>query len=109
MMQPIDAGTSNAPPPREDEANDLSDEELASRIIAQRTVVAESEAAFARARDRFNRNRGALRELLDEQERRRLVASGETVAGSIGKQHRKKRSTSAMHALIGRDGVYPNA
>ncbi len=109
MMQPIDAGTGDTPLPQEDEANHLSDEELASRIVAQRATVDESEAAFVRARDRFNRNRGALRELLDEQERRRLVASGEIAAVPAGKQPRKKRSTTGMDALIGRDGIDPDA
>jgi hypothetical protein len=109
MMQPIDAGTSEAPADRADEAGTLSDPELASLIVAQQASVATGEADFVRARDRYNQNRRLLRELLDEQERRRLVASGDTVTGPVGKQPRKKRSTTGMDALIGRDGVDPDA
>jgi hypothetical protein len=109
MMQPIDSRTSESRPPREADVSGLADEELASRVVAQRQTVAESEAAFVRSRDRFDRDRKALRGLLEEQERRRLAASGESAAAPVGKQPRKKRSTTGMDALIGRDGVDPEA
>lgn len=104
-MQP----TSEARTPRTDEISELSEEELTARIVAGRETVDAGEAAFVLARDRFNQDRRLLRELLDEQERRRLVEAGEPASTSVGPRPRKKRSTTGMDALIGRDGVDPEA
>jgi hypothetical protein len=109
MMQPTESWTSESRPIRGDELSEFSEVELTSRIVARRETVDASEAAFVRARDRFNQERRLLRELLDEQERRRLVAAGEAAVAPVGPRPRKKRSTTGMDALIGRDGVDPEA
>lgn len=107
-MQPTNSWTSDSPSPRGNEISELSEEELTTRIAARREAVEVCEAAFVRARDRFNHERGLLRELLDEQERRRLVAAGEPTSPA-GPRPRRKRSTTGMDALMGRDGIDPKA
>ena len=109
MRQSLHSRTGESRLLGEDEVFALSDDELASQVAAQRATVTDGEAAFARARDRFDRDRKALRALLAEQERRRLVATGEAPAAPAEQRPRRKRSTTGMDALMGRDGVDPEA
>ena len=84
------------------------DETLDRLIAAQRDALAESERAFVQARDRFDRQRKRLRELESERERRRLAAAGVVPEPAVEQRPRRKRSTTGMDALLGRDGVNPN-
>ncbi|MGH2344761.1 MAG: hypothetical protein ACRDG4_06015 [Chloroflexota bacterium] len=108
MMQPKDSSTQLPRLPPDDQLPGLPDEELNVLVSTQRATLTESEGAFARARERLDRDRKVLRGLLDEQERRRLAASGE-VPAPVGQRARRKRSTTGMDALLGRDGVDPEA
>jgi len=108
MMQPADALTQPPRVPSEDQLPTLSDEELTSLVSGRRAALTESESAFARARDRVDRDRKALRGLLAEQERRRLAVHG-AIAPTAEPRARRKRSTTGMDALLGRDGVDPAA
>lgn len=105
MMQPIDPASSVL---AEDQLAAMGDADLAALISARRGVLAESERAFTLARDRFDRDRKALRLLEAEEERRRLVAAGESAA-PVEVRPRKRRSTTGMDALLGRDGIDPDA
>jgi hypothetical protein len=88
--------------------NTLDDEGLEQAIQDQVRVFEGSERAFGQARERFDRDRRYLRELEGERRRRELLKVGLTEPEPEVKT-RKKRSTTGMDALHGRDGVDPTA
>jgi hypothetical protein len=94
-------------PPATQDATALDDAALAAAIAAQRELVAHVERAFVQARERFDRQRRRLRAMEEEQERRRLAAAGIEPAPAAEKV-RRKRSTTGMDALLGRDGIDPD-
>ncbi len=65
-------------------------------------------ALFVRAREDFDRKRRHLRELEAEVERQRVVATG-IETPYLGQTTRRKRSTTVLDAILGRDGIDPNA
>jgi hypothetical protein len=93
--------------PAEPNLSGLDDRALESAIAAQREAVAATERAFAQLRERFERQRGRLRELEGELERRRRAAAGMPEPEVTTKPARRKRSTTGMDALLGRDGIDP--
>jgi hypothetical protein len=86
----------------------LDDEALQQAIAAQEAVFAEAERAFVAARDRFDRQRRRLRELEAERDRRQRLAAGEEPETATAEKTRRRRSTTGMDALLGRDGIDPN-
>src|SRR5260370_22703309 len=86
----------------------IDDQALASVIEDQRASMAASERAFIQAREQFDRQRRRLRALEEEQERRRLRAVGQVPEQAPEKKARRKRSTTGMDALYGRDGIEPD-
>lgn len=97
-------------PAREPEAHQgtaLSDQALDEAIAAQRAAASVEEQALARARDRFDRARRSLRALEQERERRRLAAAG-VEPPVTPERARRRRSTTGIDALLGRDGIEPD-
>ncbi|MDB5077699.1 MAG: hypothetical protein JWO42_3878 [Chloroflexi bacterium] len=86
----------------------LDDTALEGAIQAQRQSLAAIERAFIQARERFDRERRHLRAMEQEQERRQLLAAGQTPEPEPERKARKKRSTTGMDALLGRDGIEPD-
>jgi hypothetical protein len=86
----------------------LDDAALHGAIEAERQALAVSERAFIQARERFDRQRRHLKALEEEQERRRLVAAGQAPEPEPERKARRKRSTTGMDALLGRDGIEPD-
>jgi hypothetical protein len=86
----------------------LDDGALQLAIAEQATALAEAERAFVAARDRFDRQRRRLRELEAERERRQRLAAGEEPETVTPEKTRRRRSTTGVDALLGRDGIDPN-
>jgi hypothetical protein len=101
--------TSARPDAGESSLSIMDNETLESAIAAQREAVVTSERAFAQLRDRFDRQRRRLRDLEAERDRRQQLAAGIAVAQLPEKPARRKRSTTGMDALLGRDGIDPAA
>jgi len=85
----------------------LDDGALLRAIDARRQALAVSERAYIQARERLDAQRRRLRGLEAEQERRRLAAAG-IESPAIAETVRRKRSTTGMDALLGRDGIEPD-
>jgi len=85
--------------------NELDDDGLKDTIAAQRELVTACERVLAQARDQFDRERRRLRELEGEHERRRLAAAGLAPSPVEDKRARRKRRTTCIDALMGRDGI----
>jgi hypothetical protein len=83
------------------------DAALDAAIEAQREAVAASERAFVQARTRFDQQRRHLRALEEERERRRRTAEGVPVS-EPATPARRRRSTTGVDALLGRDGIDPD-
>lgn len=86
----------------------MDGETLESAITAQREAVAATERTFTQLRERFDRQRRRLRDLEEERERRRLAAAGVPAPRAPEKPARRKRSTTGMDALLGRDAIDPS-
>jgi len=85
----------------------LDDGALLQAIDARKQSLAASERVYIQARDHFDGQRRQLRALEAEQGRRRLEAAGIEAPPSVDKV-RRKRSTTGMDALLGRDGIEPD-
>jgi hypothetical protein len=85
----------------------MDDAALQQAIADQEAAFAEAERTFVAARDRFDRQRRRLRELEAERERRQRMAAGEELQ-PVEERARRKRSTTGLDALLGRDGIDPN-
>ncbi|HVA92447.1 MAG TPA: hypothetical protein VNL71_21705 [Chloroflexota bacterium] len=109
MMQSRDPSMGEPRPLPDDRVSTLGDEDLTALIAVQRAEAADSERAFVHAREHFDRARKALRLLETEEERRRLAASGAAPAPPPDPKARRKRSTTGMDAVLGRDGIDPDA
>ena len=86
----------------------MDDGALQQAIAEQEAAFAEAERAFVAARDRFDRQRRRLRELEAERERRQRMVAGEELEPVAEEKTRRRRSTTGMDALLGRDGIDPN-
>lgn len=86
----------------------LDDAALEAALAEQRETLAGVERAFITARDRFDRQRRRVRALEEELERRKLAATGAEAPAPAPPKARRKRSTTGIDALLGRDGVDPN-
>ncbi len=86
----------------------LTNDVLEAVIRAQREAVAGSEQAFAEARRRLAAQRQRLHELEDEQKRREGGQSDQTIDRPATRASRR-RSTTGMDAVYGRDGIDPSA
>jgi hypothetical protein len=85
------------------------DAALEQMIAKQRAVVGELEQAFVAARTRFDAERRRLRTLEGERDRRIAAAEGRLDAEDQERRPKKKRSTTGFDALLGRDGILPDA
>ena len=85
----------------------LDDGALLRAIEARREAFAASEQTYIQAREHLDAQRRRLRVLEAEQERRRLAAAGVEIP-AIAEKVRRKRSTTGMDALLGRDGIEPD-
>jgi hypothetical protein len=83
----------------------LDNDGLQNAIQAQRRLLEASEQALSRARERVDADARRLRQLEDEQRRRTRVAAGLPSEVTPAGTGRKKRSTTGMDALRGRDGI----
>lgn len=102
-----DESPSNAAQPSDTPANTtLDDAALDAAIAAQREEVADGERALAQARDRVDRQRRRLRALEEEREGRRRAAAGIS-ASEPAAPARRRRSTTGVDAMLGRDGIDP--
>jgi len=93
----------------DDQVTNLDSSELAARVVTQQAEVAASEREFVRARERFDRASKNLRALEAEAERRRLAALGAAPPAQAEPRTRRKRSTTGMDAVLGRDSIDPHA
>lgn len=93
----------------DDQVTNLDDTELAAMIVTRQAEVAASEREFVRAREQFDRVRKTLRALEAEAERRRLAGLGAPPPAQAEPRARRKRSTTGMDAILGRDGIDPQA
>jgi uncharacterized coiled-coil protein SlyX len=91
--------------PADSNLSGMDDSALESAIAAQREAVAATERAVAQLRERFERQRARLRDLEGELERRRRAAAGLPEPEVAAKPARRKRSTTGMDALLGRDAI----
>jgi hypothetical protein len=88
-------------------AQALDDVALDRAIEARRLTVGEYERAFVEARQRFDAERRALRTLEEERTRRQARAAGLPTSMEPGAKAKRKRSTTGMDAVLGRDGIDP--
>lgn len=87
----------------------LNDEALDAAIETKRASAGEYERAFIKARQLFDAERRALRALEEERNQRQLRAAGLPAPQEADTKPRRKRSTTGMDAVLGRDGIDPNA
>jgi hypothetical protein len=107
MLQTNDLSTPSGSDARHDLAG-MTEEGLARAIQDQEAALRAAEAAFAVAREQLDRQRRSLRALQVEQNRRvgAEAADASTAGRTAGA---RKRSTTGMDAILGRDGVDPDA
>jgi hypothetical protein len=90
-----------------EDARILDDEALDTAIEARRQTVGEYERAFVEARQRFDSERRALRTLEEERTQRQARAAGLPASTEQVPKPKRKRSTTGMDAVLGRDGIDP--
>jgi hypothetical protein len=88
-------------------AQALDDATLDRAIEARRLTVGEYERAFVEARQRFDAERRALRTLEEERTQRQARAAGLPTSMEPEAKAKRKRSTTGMDAVLGRDGIDP--
>jgi hypothetical protein len=86
----------------------VTDDILERAILDQREAVAACEHAFANARERLDAQRRRLRELETEQ-RRRDGGPLDPGADAAAVRGTRRRSTTGMNAIYGRDNIDPSA
>lgn len=85
----------------------LDDQALSQALDEQRARVEDGERLLAAHRAELDGARRRLKALLDEQRRRTLALAG--LAPATAPAPRRRRGTTAMDALHGRDGIDPAA
>jgi hypothetical protein len=83
---------------------DLTDSSLVHAMREQNEAVQAAEQTFAEARAQLDAQRRRLRALQTEQRRRRGTSAG-SQEGAGSASGMKRRSTTAMDAIYGRDGI----